>query len=134
MNLYSKLHGGSQGSNLNQNLVTAKAYLGKETGSNYSTPEKFVSYAKSLREHEVEQLQQFFDFVKNGKRIVGTLIGRKDRAGRPYLHPSFHMANSSQGVKVIIEGGLGAFIKDYQEGKVTIDFTLEELVEEALNN
>ncbi|WP_423149205.1 hypothetical protein [Rubrolithibacter danxiaensis] len=133
MKLFNKLHGGSEGSGHDGSLITAKVFLGKEDGTNYFTAKGFVEYAKSLREHEVEQLEQFFEFVKNGHRIVGTLITRKDKAGRPYQHPPFHMAKSSQGVKVITEGGMAVFIKDYQEGRITINFTLEELIEEALN-
>lgn len=134
MLLYSKLHGGSKVSGRGRTQVTAKSFLGKEEGPNYSNCEKFLTYGKSLREHEVEQLDQFFGFVKEGVQIIGSLITRQDKSNRMYHHPEFNLMNSKQGVKIILEAGMAEFIKDYQKGKIYIDFTLEELIEEAMND
>ncbi len=134
MSLFNKLHGGSEGSGRGRTQVTAKSFLGKEEGPNYSTSDNFLKYAKSLREHEVEQLDQFFGFVKDEVQIIGSLITRQDKGNRKYQHPEFNLMNSKQGVKIIMEAGMANFIKDYQKGKIYIDFTLEELVEEALND
>lgn len=134
MSIFYKLHGGSKGSGRGRTLVTVKSFLGKEEGPSYSNSEKFLNYGKSLREHEIEQLEQFFGFVKEEVQIIGSLITRQDKGNRKYQHPEFNLMNSKQGVKIIVEAGMADFIKDYQKGKIYIDFTLEELIEEAMND
>lgn len=134
MSLFNKLHGGSKVPGRGRQQVTAKSFLGKEEGPNYSTSENFLKYGKSLREHEVEQLEQFFGFVKDDIQIIGSLFTREDKGHRKYQHPEFNLLNSKQGVKIISEAGMANFIKDYQMGKIYIEFTLAELIEEAMND
>ena len=114
--------------------LTVKQWLNRDPEvKGYSTAEAFIPYAESLRESEVEQLDQCFTNFKNGLRIVGNLVTRLDKANRPYQHPGFLQGNATIGCKVILEAGMKEFLQDYIAGKVSIKFTLEELIEEALN-
>jgi hypothetical protein len=132
--IYDKLHEGSgtgSGSNLK---LTAGQFLGKEPNvMGYTTPASFLVYAKSLRPQEVEQLEQAFNHFKDGSRIIGSLVTRTDRSKRVYQHPAFLKGNSQPGCKIILESGMKEFLTDYMAGNVAISFTLEELIEEALN-
>ena len=133
MSLFNKLHGGSQGPSRAGKLVTTKMFLGKEGYNPYMAPEEVVSYAKSLRPHELEQMEEYFHCLKRGLRQTGPVITRIDKGNRPYQHPLFHDTSSTPTMKVIIEGGMKAFVADCRSGAIHINFTFDELIEEALN-
>jgi len=115
-------------------VITAKQFLGKEGDKPYCSPEKLVDYAKSLREPEVEQLDQTVVCMNAGLRTIGTVTTRRDKGGRMYSYLNFVKINATVGLKVILEAGMKELIADYQDGKIIIGFTLEELVEEAMNS
>lgn len=134
---YLKLHGSTLEEVLNGNrpTLTAKQFLGKEEGQSYFKQSgEFVTFAKTLRPREVEQLDQLFVSMKEGLQIVGSLETRKDKGGRDYAFVNTRRANATTGSKFILEGGMVPFLKDYMDGKFIIGFTLEELIEEAMNN
>ena|ERR1700744_5584728 len=114
-------------------FITAKHFLGKEGNTSYCSPEKLVEYAKSLREPEIEQLDQAVACMNAGLRTIGTVTTRTDKGGRLYSYLNFVKINATVGLKVILEAGMKQLIADYQDGKIVIGFTLEELVEEAMN-
>jgi hypothetical protein len=115
-------------------LVTAKGFLGKDGSTGYFKPDELLDYARSLREPEIEQADQTFQCVNAGLRTTGSFVTRVDKGGRQYTYLTFNKINASVGLKVILEGGMKQFINDYQDGKISIDFTLEQLVEEAMND
>jgi hypothetical protein len=114
-------------------VITAKHFLGKEGGKTYCSPAKLVDYAKSLREPEIEQLDQAIVCMNAGLRTIGTVTTRRDKGGRMYSYLNFVKINATVGLKIILEAGMKDLIADYQDGKIVIGFTLEELVEEAMN-
>ena len=118
----------------NTPVISAKQFFGIEGGKQYCQPGMFISYAKSLRENEIEQLEQFIDCMNDGLRTIGTVTTRRDKGGRQYSYLNFVKINATVGIKVILEAGMKQLISDYQDGKIAIDFTLEQLVEEALNS
>jgi hypothetical protein len=133
--IFNRLHGTTnQTSDGNKPVLSAKQFLGKDEGLNYFKPETFVKYAKSLRPQEIEQLGQVFTGMKDGLRIVGSQLTRTDKGGRPYTYLNANRVNATIGAKFILEDGMGDFLKDYMDGKFIVGFTLEELVEEALNS
>ncbi len=133
MKIYNKLHQETGGKG--PQGLTARQFLNKEPNvKGYSHPTLFLEHLKSLRPPELEQQEQLFDFCKNGVRIIGSAITRLDRSNRSYQHPTFLTGNTQTGCKVILEAGMKEFLLDYRAGKVTINFTLEELVEEAMND
>lgn len=133
MRIFNTLHGGSQGSG--RDPITAKEFLGKEGSRKYpSSIEAFLTYCKSLRELEIEQLEQFFSNVKAGRRYIGTIVTRMDKGNRPYKYITFNNLGGNRGVKVVVNEWMNKFINDYYDHKIQIDFTLEQLVEEAMND
>jgi hypothetical protein len=118
----------------NTAVITAKMFLGKEGNTKYCDSEQLVKYASSLREPEVDQLDQTIDCMKAGIRTIGTTSRRVDKGGRSYAYLNFAKINATVGLKVILEAGMQQLIADYQDGKIVIGFTLEELVEEAMND
>lgn len=115
-------------------VITAKQFLGKEGDKQYCNPDKLVDYAKSLREPEVDQLDETIACMQAGLRTIGTTSRRVDKGGRSYAYLNFVKINATVGLKVILEAGMQQLISDYQDGKIAIGFTLEELIEEAMND
>lgn len=137
MSLYKKLRETGNGSVITTvEGITVSQFLGKEAGNTeiYPNPLLFLNYVKSLTEAEFEQLEQFFDFVKKENRIVGSLVTRTDRAERSYIFPNFLRNRGTTGVKLIMEPSIIKFLNLYMDSKIAIDFTLEDLVDEALKS
>lgn len=137
MNLYHKLRKTGNGSVINSSeKITITQFLGKEEGNTeiYPNPSLFLNYVKSLTEVEFEQFEQFFDFVKKENRIVGSLVTRTDRAEKSYVFPNFLRNRGTTGVKLVMEPSIIKFLNLYMDSKISIDFTLEDLVDEALKS
>lgn len=116
------------------NEITVTQFLGLEPGTAYCTPEKIIKYGKSLRDEEAQQFDQLFQNFKAGNRMTGALIKRTDRGNRSYVMVNFLQLKGNVGLKVIVEDQILQLITDYREGKIAINFTLEELIEAALNH
>jgi hypothetical protein len=111
-------------------LLTPKMFLGEDHHP-YFTKEKWLTYGKSLRPSEVKDLGKLFQCISEGLRMEGNPLLRSDVGERPYIYHRFLKPRASVGVKIIMEGGMEAFIADYQNGNFKMNFTLEELTEEA---
>jgi len=115
-------------------VYNVKQILGEEEGTpGYFKRDELRSFLESLRETEADDLTQLFDHVRNNEKIIGMLRRRIDKSGRVYKYPHILLPNSQPGMKVILEAGMDNFLTDYMYGKIAISFTLEELVDELLN-
>jgi len=132
---FKRLHGATLEEALNggRPVINAKQFLGKEQGTSYFTPERFLEYAKSLRPSEVGDFEQVLLFMQEGLRINGKLTVQTDRGKRKYVYLEAERANSQTGAKLIIEAETGVLLQDYVNAKFVINFTLDELVDEAMN-
>ncbi len=97
----------------------------------YISKEEFLFHLSNLDTREAEELEQFFNYVREGKRLDTLPVPRKDRGGNAYVWANFQLRKGSPGVKVLIFGEILNFIKDYQDGLFTVGFTLVDLFEEA---
>lgn len=114
--------------------INAKQFLGIEEGQSYSTSEFIPKFGLSLRDAEAQQFEQAIDYTQKGYPIVGALITRMDKGNRPYVMANFEVRRGvAVPLKVIVEGNILQFLKDYQEGRITINFSLAELIEVAMN-
>ncbi|MGN6177839.1 MAG: hypothetical protein ACTHNW_01585 [Mucilaginibacter sp.] len=113
--------------------LTARQFLGKEEGISYFKPPELIAFAKTLRPNEISALETIFEGMADGCRVGGTIASKKDKGGRRYAFVTMDRANANSGGKYILEGGMVQLLKDYMNAKFVIGFTLEELVEEALN-
>src|ERR1700744_3470837 len=132
MSLYDKLHGGSQGSAVEPRRLSAKDFLGQEGRPGYTTNEQLLAYVRSLRKDEVEDLELLFKLLNMQHRIDNQTKTRVDKAGRTYVYPRFIISKkSAPGCKVILEAGMQKLIEDYASALIEVNFSLDELVEEA---
>jgi hypothetical protein len=111
--------------------LTAEMFFGDNGHSGYFTRKQFLEYGQSLRDREAQDLSTALKLMKEGLIMGGSLVKRPDRVGRVYVHPDFYKSRARVGVKLILEHGLEGFIGDYQEGYISIQFTLEDLISEA---
>jgi hypothetical protein len=130
-NITERLHGSDRKDG--RPLLTARQFLGKDEGLSYFKPDRFIAYAKSLKPREINNLRVIFEGMSEGLSIVGDLSSREDKGGRSYKYPEFRSANAQSGAKLIMEDGMIPFLKDYMNAKFIVGFTVDELVEEALN-
>jgi hypothetical protein len=133
MSIFNMLHDGAEGSDRDENVnsMSTKQFLGIEPGRSYSTPPIWLKYGRSLRPNEVKQLDALIRCQKEGLRVSRYSVEQEDRGGRPYTWVEFAKAKGNVSAKLILEAGMAEFFNDYLDGKVTIDFTLAELIEEA---
>ncbi|ADY51135.1 hypothetical protein Pedsa_0556 [Pseudopedobacter saltans DSM 12145] len=114
--------------------ITAAQFLGLEEGkTGYSNLLEYSKYLESLRDTEADELEEFFEKIKEGHRMANSTVRRVDKSGRPYIYCSFILPNANPGYKVIVEAGMLEFIKHYQLGKIKINFTISELAEIVFN-
>lgn len=134
--IYAKLHAVEIEKVMNggRPTLTAKQFLGKEGSHVYYDATSFLTYAKSLRPNELTDLSQVMTFMNEGLRFTGSLAPRQDKGGRRYVWCSANRTNSTTGAKLILEKGTTKFLEDYVNGKFVVGFTLEELIEEAMND
>ncbi|GAB3915368.1 hypothetical protein [Mucilaginibacter boryungensis] len=135
MNIYNKLHGETIAALLNDGRpkLTAKQFLGKDGTNAYYNNETLLSFVKTLRPQEISEMQEILKGMSEGLRIVGTIASRTDKGGRRYAYLNLQHVNANTGGKFILEDGTTRFLNDYMNGKFVVGFTLEELVEEAMN-
>jgi len=121
--------------NIEGAVITASQFLGLEKGKpGYSNHGEYSKYLDSLREAECDELEEFYECIASGLKMLNSTVQRVDRNGRPYIYSNFLKPNAQSGYKVITEAGMLQFIKDYQDGKVKISFSIDELAELAFNS
>ncbi len=127
------MHGGTQGADHNLKL-SVRECLGFEGKRQYFAPIELITYLRSLREIEIDQLEEGLKYMNEGIRLTGTISKRKDKGNRYYGYLNFVKAKATVGIKIIMEAGMERFIAEYIAGNFIPDFTLEELADAALNN
>jgi len=133
MSFYKKLHPSAKSGN-NPGVLTVKEALGKEGSRHYFQGSQLMVYLQSLRPNECDFLESIVNEMQNNAKLSDTGTTRSDKSNRPYRFYEINKNNGRKGFKVILEAGMKNFIEDYINGKFTINFTLEELHEEALNS
>lgn len=112
-------------------LVTTKMFLGKEGNLQFITADELFHFNDHSREDDVNEMVAFFDLVKAGYKPIITRKTRKDQGGNPYKYQSFNRNGNPDGVKVLLIGNIFDFIEGLYDSKYVINFTYDELIEEA---
>jgi hypothetical protein len=94
----------------------------------------FITFLRGLRTEDYDHLDVFFKCLFEGLRNNNSLRIRKDRGDQQYYWLVFPRPNGDEGVKLVIYEGLVNLLLAYREGKVTIDFLLDDLISEALQS
>ncbi|MEN0054471.1 MAG: hypothetical protein AAGC65_12430 [Mucilaginibacter sp.] len=105
-------------------VLTAEAFLAK-----YLNRETLLNFIDKGRIDDVEEFSAFFDLLKQGREYAFPRKKREDKGRNPYKYASF--LGTGEGCKVMLIGNMENFILDYTRKLCTIDFTLEELIEQA---
>lgn len=111
--------------------LTAKRFLGKDGSTAYIETKTLLNFIDTARDEDIEELDSFFDLTKEGLKMAINRRVLVDKGGNPYKYENFIRPRGPEGVKVPLIGDIKQFIIDYQAGKFSIDFTLEDLVAEA---
>jgi hypothetical protein len=124
-------NGGDEPQGNSSQLLTAVMFFGKDGSVPYETPIKFLSFGEGLRPKEADDMRKVIDCLNAGMRMDGNPPTGVDAGARPYTFHRAFKAKAVLGFKIINGGGMPKLIQDYQDGKITIDFTLADLIEEA---
>jgi len=131
MKLFEKLHGSSVATGA---TMTAKEAFKSENNPNGPfDKDGLITYLKSLRKEDCDHLENLFSCMNEGLRMTNSLMGRYDKAGNLYYWATFARANANEGIKILDHEGVVKLVKLYRDGKVKIDFTIDDLVNEALS-
>jgi hypothetical protein len=112
-------------------ILTAAMFLGKNGSTPYVDAKTLLNFIDNARTEDVDEMESFFNLVKEELKMAINRRVNTDRGGNSYKYENFLRPKGPEGVKVQMVGDIQRFITDYQAGKFTIDFTLEELVTEA---
>jgi hypothetical protein len=113
--------------------LTSKAFLGIDGSKAYIEPKELLHFIDSARDQDIEELDSFFDLIKEDLKMTINRRVQVDKGGNPYKYENFIRSKGLEGVKVQLIGNIKQFILDYQAGEFIVDFTLEDLVAEAEN-
>ncbi len=115
-------------------LLTALTFFGKEDGG-YCEKHEFLAWGESSRVEDVSQVKKFLELAKSGCRIIQTSTLRVDKGGVPYKYVTFLLPSKhTDGAKLVQTNPWASILEDLLEGSITINVTLEELIEEARNS
>lgn len=114
------------GSNKVANQITPKQFL--ET---YDPENEFTSFYEGLNPIDQQGLESAFEAIEHELPLNNGHVLRYDRAREPYVFADVKYKQGNHEIKIPVFGKIQKFIKDYQMGKVNIDFTIEDLFSEA---
>lgn len=130
-NPFRKNQVGGSNENPAVKVLTAKNFFGKGS-SFYDEKQEFLAWGELSRDEDIAQVQKFIFIVKTGLRIINTSTEKRDVGGVPYKFLTYLKPNADRdGVKLVLTGPWGRILEDYQNRLIKIDFTLDELIEEA---
>lgn len=127
---YNKLHGTVKATG---NVMKAYDAFKSNNENGVFEKDEFSKFLRGLRKEDYEHTENLFNCLKERLRMTNSLRLRKDRGENLYYWGDFARANGNEGVKIIGHPGILELIKLYRDGKVQIDFTMDELVDEALS-
>lgn len=124
----------SQSQDKKGNSLTASDFFIENNANGYYTKPDFISTAESLERTEPAQLVETFENCRNGHRIKLNTITRYDKSGKAYMWNEFQYARATRGLRVPSDSGMVRFITDYAHGRINVDFTFDELSDEAFKD
>jgi hypothetical protein len=118
------------GSNVKK-VFTARMFFGLDGEEAISTAEDFLMHGEGLTPKEALDLGKAIHCMSQGMRMNGNPYSGVDPLGKSYTWHEFKKAKADCGFKIINGGGIPALIDRYQDGLITINFTLDELIKVA---
>lgn len=113
-------------------FFTANDFFGNDDREGYFTKGEFLNLMSQMKEMAPRLFQNYRDFftcVKDGLPIRSALTRSIHRvSGQPYYHINFRRGKLDVRVTIYDVEGMGEFIKDYANGVIKPNFTLDELL------
>lgn len=113
--------------------LTAKQFFKENDANGYFTKPDFVKYVNGMVNNEADEFVGLISNFKDGAKIDLKFQLREDKAKRQYAWIEFQFAKAKKGFKVVVDGDILRFIEQYAVGLIKVDFTAEDLSDEALN-
>lgn len=114
--------------------ITAFDFFKENNPSGYFTKPDFLKLTESLERKEPIHFVKVFESLNKGERIEFDDTIQEDKWGREYLWIKFTYARAVRGLKLVGGKEMVSFISDYAYGKINVDFTVDELTDEAFND
>lgn len=114
--------------------LTTENFFKEDNPNGYLSKEGLMTHVEGFEENEPQQFMDAFEQMRQGKRLkYNPTIQTHQKNGAKYLWLEFQYPRGTRGFKVVINDDLLRLIEDYVMGKVSIHFTIEDLVDVALN-
>jgi len=93
----------------------------------------FLDHFEPLTPNRKVKYNYFWELLRNGNRINNMLIKRTDKDGLDYVWTEIEIGRGVTPFKtILLSEQMLDFLVKYQKAQVTIRFTLQELIDEAL--
>ena len=119
------------GSSISAPKIIACHFFDNDQKTGYSTREEFLEYGATLTPSDEEHLRNGIKYLKEGLKTDGGSDIRRDVTGRQYIYYRFFKPRSTPGAKIILTPSIVRLFSDYQNGLITVGFTLDDLINEA---
>jgi hypothetical protein len=129
---FSKLHGVDYTSNDAVTLTAHNVWKDNDKQNGVLTKATFMPFLRELRPEDYDHTEKLFVYLKEQRRFANSLKMRKDRGKQLYYWADFYQPNGNEGTKVIGDPELLKLVQLYREGKVVIDFNIDDLIDEGL--
>lgn len=96
------------------------------------TKSSFMPFLSSLRIEDYDYLERLFELLRDKRRIVPSFKTRTDRGNNNYYWFDFPAPMGNDGVKVLANAELLELVQRYKDGKLFIDFNIDDLIDEGL--
>lgn len=130
---FSKLHGVDYSTNDAVTLTAKNVWKENDQINGVLTKAPFMELLRNLRPEDYDHTEKLIECLRQQRRLANSLKMRKDRGKQLYYWAEFYQPNGNEGAKVIGDPELLELVKLYREGKVIIDFTIDDLIDEGLN-
>lgn len=98
----------------------------------YDQKPNFLAWGELSRDEDVDNVSKFIHVTRCGYRFIKVSVKKTDKGGTPYKYLTYLLPNAdTDGIKLVLTGPWAKVFEDYQNRLIRVDFTLDELVEEA---
>lgn len=129
---FTKLHGVESTSTDAVTLTAKSIWNENNPTTGVLTKSLFIPFLRSLRTEDYDHIEKLFELLRAKRRLILSFKPRKDRGNNGYHWADFPAPMGNDGVKVMADVELLELVKKYKEGKLFIDFDIDELIDEGL--
>ena len=114
--------------------ISAKEFFINNNPDGIVNATTFLDHFESLTTNGKLKYAYFWELLKNGNSINGMLVKRTDKSGIDYAWGEVQLVRGVAPFKIILlSDRMFDLMVKYQKAEVTIRFTLQELLDEAVS-